>query len=157
MIKLLKDYIWVFFISMLPIIELRGAIPVGVGMGLPFINTYLVAAIGNMLPVPVILLLVKPVLQYMARFKVFEKLVNFVLEKGHAAGAKFGNTKYWALYTFVAIPLPGTGAWTGSLAAALLDLDKGKSFVAVFAGVLTAGIIMGIVSYGLVGAIGLVF
>ena len=157
MIKLLKDYIWVFFISMLPIIELRGPIPVGVGMGLPFINTYLVAAIGNMLPVPVILLLVKPVLQYMARFKVFEKLVNFVLEKGHAAGAKFGNAKYWALYTFVAIPLPGTGAWTGSLAAALLDLDKGKSFVAVFAGVLTAGIIMGIVSYGLLGAIGLVF
>ncbi len=150
-------YLWVFFISMLPIIELRGAVPIGVGMGLPFIPVYLVAALGNMLPVPVILLLVKPVLQFMAKFKIFTKLVNFVMEKGHAAGAKFGNAKYWALYTFVAIPLPGTGAWTGSLAAALLDLDKGKSFLAVLGGVLTAGIIMGIASYGLLGAIGLVF
>ena len=93
----------------------------------------------------------------MAKFKIFTKLVNYVMEKGHAAGAKFGNAKYWALYTFVAIPLPGTGAWTGSLAAALLDLDKGKSFLAVLGGVLTAGIIMGIASYGLLGAIGLVF
>ena len=79
--KLFRDYFWVFFISMLPIIELRGAVPVGVGMGLPFINTYLVAAFGNMIPVPFILWLVKPVLQYMAKFKVFTKLVNFVLEK----------------------------------------------------------------------------
>ena len=155
--KLIKDYFWVLFVSMLPIIELRGAVPIGVGMGLPFINTYIVAAIGNMLPVPFILWLVKPVLMYMAKFKVFTKLVNSVLEKGHAAGAKFGNAKYWALYTFVAIPLPGTGAWTGSLAASLLDLEKGKSFIAVLCGVLTAGIIMGIVSYGLLGAIGLVF
>ena len=150
-------YLWVFFVSMLPLIELRGAVPIGVGMGLPFIPVYIVAAFGNMLPVPVILLLVKPVLQFMAKFKVFTKLVNFVMEKGHAAGAKFGNAKYWALYTFVAIPLPGTGAWTGSLAAALLDLDKGKSLLAVLAAVLTAGIIMGVVSYGLLGAIGLVF
>ena len=144
-------YLWVFFVSMLPIVELRGAIPIGVGMGLPFIPVYLIAAFGNILPVPVILFLVKLVLQFMA------KLVNFVLEKGHAAGAKFGDAKYWALFTFVAIPLPGTGAWTGSLAAALLDLDKGKSFIAVMGGVLAAGIIMGIASYGLLGAIGLVF
>ena len=155
--KLIKDYFWVFFISMLPIVELRGAIPVGVGMGLPFIPTYLIAAIGNMLPVPFILWLVKPVLQYMAKFSIFTKLVNTILEKGHAAGAKFGDAKYWALYTFVAIPLPGTGAWTGSLAAALLDLEKGKSLLAVFCGVLTAGVIMGIASFGLLGAIGLVF
>ena len=152
-----SKYLWVFFVSMLPLIELRGAVPIGVGMGLPFIPVYLVAAFGNMLPVPIILLLVKPVLQFMAKFRVFTKLVNFVMEKGHNAGAKFGDAKYWALFTFVAIPLPGTGAWTGSLAAALLDLDKGKSLLAVFAGVLTAGIIMGVVSYGLLGAIGLVF
>ena len=155
--KLFKDYFWVFFVSMLPIVELRGAVPIGVGMGLPFINTYLIAAFGNMIPVPFILWLVKPVLKYMAKFKIFTKLVNFVLEKGHNAGAKFGDAKYWALYAFVAVPLPGTGAWTGSLAASLLDLDKGKSFVAVMGGVLTAGIIMGIASYGLLGAIGLVF
>ena len=139
--RLFKDYFWVFFVSMLPIIELRGAVPIGVGMGLPFMTTYLVAAFGNMIPVPFILWLVKPVLQYMAKFSIFTKIVNYVLEKGHAAGAKFG----------------GTGAWTGSLAAALLDLDKGKSLLAVFCGVLTAGIIMGIVSFGLLGAIGIVF
>ena len=155
--KLFKDYFWVFFVSMLPIIELRGAVPIGVGMGLPFMTTYLVAAFGNMIPVPFILWLVKPVLQFMAKFSIFTKIVNFVLEKGHAAGAKFGDAKYLALYAFVAVPLPGTGAWTGSLAAALLDLDKGKSFVAVLFGVLTAGIIMGIVSFGLLGAIGIVF
>ncbi len=155
--KLFRDYFWVFFVSMLPLIELRGAVPIGVGMGLPFITTYLVAAFGNMIPVPFILWLVKPVLQFMAKFKVFNKIVTYVMEKGHNAGAKFGNAKYWALYTFVAIPLPGTGAWTGSLAAALLDLDKGKSLLAVLGGVLTAGIIMGVVSYGLLGAIGLVF
>lgn len=155
MLNILKEYIWVFFISMLPIIELRGAVPVGVTSGLPFWNTYLVAAFGNMLPVPVILLLVKPTLLFMQKIKIFNKLATFFLEKGHATGEKFGDAKYWALFIFVAIPMPGTGAWTGSLAAALLDLDKKKSFVAVLAGVLTAGIIMGIVSYGVLGAINL--
>ncbi len=155
--KIIKDYLWVFIISMFPIVELRGAVPVGVARGLPFLNTYVVAAFGNMIPVPFILWLVKPVLQYMTKIKIFNKIATFFLEKGHKAGEKFGDAKYWALYTFVAIPLPGTGAWTGSLAAALLDLDKKKSLLAVFLGVLTAGIIMGIVSYGLLGAIGLVF
>lgn len=155
--KIIKDYLWVFIISMFPIVELRGAVPVGVAKGLPFLTTYLIAAFGNMIPVPFILWLVKPVLQYMTKIKVFNKIATFFLEKGHKAGEKFGDAKYWALYTFVAIPLPGTGAWTGSLAAALLDLDKKKSLLAVFGGVLTAGIIMGIASYGLLGAIGLVF
>lgn len=154
--KIIKDYFWVFLISMLPIVELRGAVPVGVARGLPFWNTYLVAAIGNMIPVPFILLLVKPVLLFLQKIKIFNKIATFFLEKGKKAGAKFGDAKYWALFTFVAIPMPGTGAWTGSLAAALLDLDKGKSLLAVFAGVLAAGIIMGIVSYGALGAISII-
>lgn len=149
----MKKYIIVFLVSMLPIVELRGAIPIGTGMGMPFLEAYPLAVLGNMLPVPFILMFVRPVLAIMAKFGVFTKLVDTVLEKGHAAGDKFGDAKYWALYTFVAIPLPGTGAWTGSLAATLLDLDKKKSFLAVFAGVMTAGIIMGLVSYGLWGAI----
>lgn len=149
----MKKYIIVFLVSMLPIVELRGAIPIGTGMGMPFWEAYPLAVLGNMLPVPFILMFVRPVLAIMAKFGVFTKLVDTVLEKGHAAGDKFGDAKYWALYTFVAIPLPGTGAWTGSLAATLLDLDKKKSFLAVFAGVMTAGIIMGLVSYGLWGAI----
>ena len=157
MSKLFKDYIVVFLVSMLPIIELRGAVPVGVGMGLPFFSTYLTAAVGNMIPVPFILMLVKPVLLFMQKIKIFNKIATFFLEKGKKAGAKFGDAKYWALFLFVAIPMPGTGAWTGSLAAALLDLDKGKSLAAVLRGVLTAGIIMGIASYGVLGAIGLIF
>lgn len=155
--KMIKNYIIVFLISMLPIVELRGAVPFGVAKGLPFFTTYLVAAVGNMIPVPFILYLVKPILQFMGKFKIFEKISNFILEKGHKAGAKFGDAKYWALFTFVAIPLPGTGAWTGSLAAALLDLDKKKSMISVLCGVFTAGIIMGIVSYGLLGAIKIIF
>lgn len=152
--SLLMRYIIVFFISMLPIIELRGALPWGVvTYQLPFWTTYFIAVLGNMLPVPVILLLVKPVLIFMQKIKIFNKLATFFLEKGQKSGKKFGDAKYWALFIFVAIPLPGTGAWTGSLAAALLDLDKGKSLLAVFLGVLCAGIIMGVLSFGLLGAI----
>ncbi|MEG2081700.1 MAG: small multi-drug export protein [Oscillospiraceae bacterium] len=151
--EILKKYIYVFLISMLPIVELRGAVPVGVASGLPFWPTYFVSVLGNMLPVPFILLLVKPVLLFFQKLKFTSKIATFFLEKGHKAGAKFGNAKYWALFVFVAIPMPGTGAWTGSLAASLLDLDKGKSMLAIFFGVLTAGIIMGIVSFGLLGAI----
>lgn len=157
--KIIKQYLWVFFVSMLPIVELRGAVPIGVGMGLPFWNTYAVSVIGNMIPVPFILLIVKPVLMYMQKiqFLKLDKIATFFLEKGHKAGAKFGDAKYWALFMFVAVPMPGTGAWTGSLAASLLDLDFKKSLAAVFFGVVTAGIIMGAVSFGVFGAIGAIF
>lgn len=156
MSKLIKDYFWIFFISMLPIVELRGAVPYGVTiLQMPFWTTYLIAVIGNLLPIPIILLMVKPVLHFMQKIKIFNKLATFFLEKGHKAGEKFGDAKYWALFIFVAIPLPGTGAWTGSLAAALLDLNKWKSFWAIMFGVLAAGLIMGIGSYGLLGAIGI--
>ena len=157
MTEFLKDYIIVFLISMLPIVELRGAVPVGIASGLPFLPTYLVAAIGNMIPVPFILMLVKTVLEFMQKIKIFNKIATFFLEKGKKAGAKFGDAKYWALFLFGAILMPGTGAWTGSLAAALLDLDRGKSLLAVLRGVLTAGIIMGVASYGLLGAITMIF
>lgn len=153
MLEIIQQYLHIFLISMLPIVELRGAVPVGVAGGLPFWTTYFVAVVGNMLPVPVILLLVKPVLIFMQKIKIFNKLATFFLVKGHKAGEKFGDAKYWALFLFVAIPLPGTGAWTGSLAASLLDLDKGKSFIAVLMGVLAAGIIMGVLSFGILGAV----
>ncbi|MEG0090740.1 MAG: small multi-drug export protein, partial [Oscillospiraceae bacterium] len=115
--------------------------------------TYFVSVLGNMLPVPFILLLVKPVLLFLQKLKLTSKLATFFLEKGHKAGTKFGDAKYWALFVFVAIPMPGTGAWTGSLAASLLDLDRTKSLIAVLFGVMTAGVIMGIVSFGVLGAI----
>lgn len=155
--KTFIKYLWVFFISMVPIIELRGAVPVGVGMGLPFWNTYAICVLGNLIPVPFILLLVKPVLTFMRNMKIsfISKMGNFFLEKGHKAGEKFGDAKYLALYMFVAVPMPGTGAWTGTLAASLLDLHKGKSMISVALGVMTAGIIMGILSFGVLGAVGL--
>ncbi len=158
MFDLLKEYFWVFFISMLPLIELRGAVPVGIAAGLDFMPVYIVSVLGNMLPIPVILLLVKPVLLFMQKIKIFNKLATFFLEKGHKAGTKWqGNSKFFALFCFVAIPLPGTGAWTGALAASLLDLDKKKSFLAILGGVITAGIIMAAVSFGLLGAFTAIF
>ncbi len=158
MLTLLKDYFWIFFISMLPLIELRGAVPVGVTMGYDFLPVYLVSVLGNMLPIPVILLLVKPVLLFMQKIKIFNKLATFFLDKGHNAGEKWqGSSKFFALFCFVAIPLPGTGAWTGALAASLLDLDKKKSFIAILGGVVTAGLIMGALSFGLLGAFTAIF
>ncbi|MBQ0026003.1 MAG: small multi-drug export protein [Lachnospiraceae bacterium] len=145
-------YLWVFIISMVPIIELRGAIPVGVGMGLPLVPTYITAIIGNMLPVPIIYLFARKVLEWGKDKKLTGKFFTWILKKGDAAGEKIlKNAKagtFIALMIFVAIPLPGTGAWTGTLAASILHIDFKKSVLAVMLGVLTAGVIMLLVSAG---------
>ncbi len=155
-------YIMVFLISMVPLIELRGAIPYAVG----FINAgvplslplcYVVAIVGNMLPVPIIFFFARKVLEWGADKPVIGGFFTFCLEKGHKGGqklqAKAGRGLFVALLLFVGIPLPGTGAWTGTLAASLLDMDFKSSVIAVMLGVVLAGIIMGIVSMGLFGAI----
>lgn len=151
-------YIWVFLISLVPLIELRGAIPVGVGMGLPLWAVYSIAILGNMLPVPIIFLFARKVLEWGKDKKYIGKFFTFCLEKGHKGGEKLkekaGRGLFWALMLFVAIPLPGTGAWTGTLAASLLDMDFKKSSLAVMLGVLTAGVIMGLASAGVFGAVG---
>ncbi len=156
-----KKYFWVFLISMVPLIELRGAIPVGVGMDLPLTHVYILSIIGNMLPVPIIFLFARRVLEWGKDKPYIGKSFTFCLEKGHKGGeklqAKAGRGLFWALMLFVAIPLPGTGAWTGTLAASLLDMDFKKSTLAVMLGVLTAGVIMGLASAGLFGAVGAVF
>lgn len=152
----------VFLISMVPLIELRGAIPYAVG----FINAgvplslplcYVVAIVGNMLPVPIIFFFARKVLEWGADKPVIGGFFTFCLEKGHKGGqklqAKAGRGLFVALLLFVGIPLPGTGAWTGTLAASLLDMDFKSSVIAVMLGVVLAGIIMGIVSMGLFGAI----
>lgn len=155
---MLKKYLWVFLVSMVPIVELRGAIPIGVGLGLPLWHVYVLSIIGNMLPVPFIFLFARSVLEWGKDKKVIGKFFTFCLEKGHKGGeklkAKAGRGLFWALMLFVAIPLPGTGAWTGTLAASLLDMDFKKSTVAVVLGVLTAGVIMGLASAGVFGAAG---
>lgn len=150
---MLKKYLIVFFISMVPLIELRGAIPYAIGYNLPILPSYIVAIIGNMLPVPIIYLFARRVLEFGKDKKYIDKFFTWCLKKGEAGGKKLqekaGKGLYWALFIFVGIPLPGTGAWTGTLAASILDMDFKKSVIAVMAGVILAGIIMGILSLGI--------
>ena len=154
---MIGKYLWVFLISMVPIIELRGAIPVAVGMGLPLIPSYIICIIGNMLPVPFIYFFARKVLIWGADKPVIGKFFTFCLEKGEKGGkklqAKVGRGLFVALLLFVGIPLPGTGAWTGTLAASLLDMDFKSSVIAVMCGVLLAGVIMALISNGVLGAL----
>lgn len=153
----MKKYIWVFLISMLPLIEIRGAIPYAVLWGLPLVPSIIVAIIGNMIPVPFIYLFARRVLEWGKDKKVIGPFFTWCLEKGEKGGqkleAKAGRGLYWALFLFVGIPLPGTGAWTGMLAASILDMDFKKSTLAVLAGVFLAGAIMLVASLGVDGAI----
>ena len=148
MAGLFGKYFWVFFVSMIPIVELRGAIPIGVvGQQLPLLPVLAVAIVGNMLPVPVILLFAKRVLLWCCTWPgIFGRVFSKIHENGMKAGAKMqqkaGRSVYVGLFLFVAIPLPGTGAWTGSLAATLLDLKFWPSVLAVMLGVVSAGLIM---------------
>ena len=154
---MLQSYIMVFFISMVPLIELRGAIPYSQVMGLPLLELYIIAIIGNMLPVPIIYLFARKVLEWGADKPVIGGFFTWCLEKGKHGGeklqAKAGKGLFIALLLFVGIPLPGTGAWTGTLAASLLDIDFKSSILAVMGGVLLAGVIMGLASVGVLGAL----
>lgn len=154
---MLLNYMIVFLVSMVPLIELRGAIPYSRIMGLPLFQSYIVAIIGNMLPVPIIYLFARKVLEWGADKPMIGGFFTWCLEKGRRGGeklqAKAGKGLLWALLLFVGIPLPGTGAWTGTLAASLLDLDFKSSILAVMGGVLLAGIIMGLASAGVLGAL----
>lgn len=152
MLELLKKYFIVLFVSMVPILELRGAIPIGVVVQqLDLVPVLIVAVVGNMLPVPIILLFAKKILLWCCTWKgILGKIFNKIHEKGMMAGNKMeqkaGKSIYFALFLFVAIPLPGTGAWTGCLGATLLDLKFWPSVISVMAGVISAGIIMLILS-----------
>ena len=139
-----------FGTAMVPVIELRGAIPYGVAFDLPLWLTFAIAIVGNMLPVPIIYFFARKVLVWGSDKKFIGKFFTWCLEKGEKAGkklqAKAGRGLFWALLLFVGIPLPGTGAWTGTLAASLLDMDFKKSVLACMGGVLLAGVIMGVLS-----------
>ena len=140
----------VFFISMVPLLELRGAIPYGVAFGLPLDVTYVIAIVGNMVPVPFIYFFARKMLVWGKDKPVIGRFFTFCLEKGERAGRKLqekaGRGLFWALLIFVGIPLPGTGAWTGTLGASLLDMGFKKSVLACMGGVLLAGCIMGALS-----------
>ncbi|MBR4707871.1 MAG: small multi-drug export protein [Pseudobutyrivibrio sp.] len=145
---MLVQYLIIFFISMVPLIELRGAIPYAVAMNLPLLPSYIIAIIGNMLPVPIIFFFARKVLEWGKDKPVIGGFFTFCLEKGHKGGeklkAKAGNGLYIALLLFVGIPVPGTGAWTGTLAASILDMDFKRSIKATMCGVVLAGVIMGL-------------
>lgn len=181
-----QNVLYVFLISMLPIIELRGAVPVGAALGIPFYWNALAAVIGNILPVPFILLFIPKLLDLLSRFRIFRPIVLWLRKKADKHSAKIigedkgaegapqqdgtvqnaeildtgvGQTQkkriraatFLGLLLFVMIPCPGTGAWTGSLVAALFDLPKKQSFFAALLGVIGCAVIMCLASYGILG------
>lgn len=154
---MLVHYIYIMLISMVPLIEIRGAIPFSQAWNLPVVSSYIVAIIGNMIPVPFIYLFARRFLQWGQNKRIIGKLCTFFLNKGTKAGQKLeekaGRGLFVALFLFVGIPLPGTGAWTGTLAASLLKIEFKKTVFAVMAGVLLAGIIMMLISLGVLAAI----
>lgn len=157
---MLKNILIVFLVSMVPLVELRGAIPYGVYFGLPLWLTFVVAIVGNMLPVPFIYLFARKILVWGCDKPGIGKFFSWCLRKGEKGGeklqAKAGRGLFWALLLFVGIPLPGTGAWTGTLAASLLNMGLKKSTIACVGGVLLAGVIMGVLSILGVEAFGLI-
>jgi len=155
MIELIESYftginkaLAVFIVSMMPIVELRGAIPFGVSLGLDWREVYILSVIGNIIPIPFIILFFRPVIEYMEKTKLFGKLASKLRHRTNNKIKNLNKYKMLGLFLFVAIPLPGTGAWTGSAIAALLKMRVKHSFWPIFVGVLAAGILMMGISYG---------
>ena len=146
----LKNYLWVFFLSMVPVLELRAAIPVGATLGLEWVANYLICVIGNMIPVPFILLFIRHVLEWMKKVPHLNKIAIWVENKAQKNTPQVQKYASLGLLIFVARPLPGTGAWTGALVAAMLDMRMKYAIPSIFCGVLIAGLIMSLASYGLV-------
>ena len=157
---MLKKYLLCFVISMVPLIELRGAVPVALGMDLPVLPAYMVCILGNMLPVPIIYFFARKVLLWGCDKPYIGKFFTYCIEKGERGGrklvAKAGRGGLFvALMLFVGIPLPGTGAWTGTLATSFLNMGFKTTVASVCLGVVIAGIIMGVASTGVFSIIGL--
>ena len=145
------NYIITFLISMIPLVELRGAVPYAISSGIPLWQALLIGVIGNMLPVPIIFFFARHILEWGKEKPIIGNFFTWCLNKGHRGGQKLEEAAgdkgiFWALLLFVSIPLPGTGAWTGTLAASILDWDFKRSVLAVMLGVVLAGLIMGSLS-----------
>jgi uncharacterized membrane protein len=140
----------VFFCAMLPIIELRGAIPLGAGLGLSWLESFALSVAGNLLPVPFLLLLWQLVLRLLRRFRRTAGLADWLEARALRSRERVENRAFWGLLVFVAIPLPGTGAWTGSLLASVTGIRFWKALVAIILGVFGAAVIMTLISYGTV-------
>ena len=145
------NYIITFLISMIPLVELRGAVPYAISSGIHLWQALLIGVVGNMLPVPIIFFFARHILEWGKEKPVIGNFFTWCLNKGHRGGQKLEEAAgdkgiFWALLLFVGIPLPGTGAWTGTLAASILDWDFKRSVLAVMLGVVLAGLIMGFLS-----------
>lgn len=156
----MKKYLLIFLVSMVPLIELRGAVPIALGMDLPVLPAYIVCILGNMVPVPLIYFFARKILLWGKDKKYIGKFFAYCLEKGERGGQKLVRAAgrgglFVALLLFVGIPLPGTGAWTGTLAASFLNMGIKNTTLAVCLGVIMAGIIMGVASTGVFSMIGL--
>ena len=148
------EFCFTILVSMVPVVELRGGIPFGVARGLPVWAAYLAAMIGNILPVPFILVYIRRIFQWMRQsIPPLNRLVDKLERKAHLKGQKVTKYKYLGLMLFVAIPLPGTGAWTGALAAAFLDMPLRKALPSIFGGILIAGIAISILTFGVASLI----
>ena len=146
---MLKKYLTVFFVSMVPLIELRGAIPYGVIFGLPLWSTYIIAIIGNMIPVPFIILFVRPLFKWIrVHIPKLEGFISRLEARARAKSADVVRYQTWGLLLFVAIPLPGTGAWTGALIAAVLDMRLKRAVPVILLGVTIAGCIITMLTHG---------
>ncbi len=145
---LIKEAVITFLISMIPVIELRGALPIGVGMGLHPTMALVISVIGNLLPLPFLILFTKKVFSWLRHhFPKLDKVISKLEERAEAKRATVEKYKFWGLFIFVAIPLPGTGGWTGALIAAMMDMRIKKAFPAITLGVLCAGIIIFLITY----------
>ena len=145
------EFCFTVLVSMIPIVELRGGIPFGVAAGLSVPASYLAAVIGNLLPVPFIIVYIRRIFQWMRRnMPHLDRMVDALERKAHLKGRIITRYKYLGLFIFVAIPLPGTGAWTGALAAAFLDMPLRRAIPAITLGVMTAGVIISILTFGVV-------
>ena len=145
------EFVLTVLVSMIPVVELRGGIPFGVAAGLPVWAAWLAAVIGNLIPVPFIIVYIRRIFQWMRkRMPKLNSMVDWLEKKAHLKGQKVTGYKYLGLAIFVAIPLPGTGAWTGALAAAFLDMPLRKAIPSVVAGVLVAGTVISLLAYGVV-------
>lgn len=143
----------VFIVSMVPLIELRGAVPLGIGNGMPWHVVMPLAYLGNCLPIPFILFIGPKVLNWLGTLKPFQRPVKWYQDKLHSKKSQVTKYAKYGLFLFVAVPIPGTGAWSGALIAALLDMPKRKAFVSIVLGVVAAGIIMLIGSHIVVSAV----
>ena len=154
LIEKLGAHFGVIICSMIPIIELRGAIPLGMGLELAWWQSYLFAVIGNMIPIPFILLFITKIIGWMqkCRVKLFNKVGGWLVSKAEKNREKIEKYSFWGVCLFVAVPLPVTGAWTGSLVAATIGMKFWKALLSCFLGVLIAGVVVTLISYGALAA-----